>query len=152
MDKEEWIAGRCKPEGSRDNGKMITSLLPLMSVLTLARVPALDDMCTDIIWHILQVHTSALLLCTVSSISFPPLILSPSNYLFQSVLRIQLILMRIRILDPHWKKMDPDPDPNPDPDADPGYFFKIYWVFLTKQNFKIFCLIFFAYFFCLFLC
>ena len=101
MDKEEWIASRCKPEGSRDNGKMITSLLPLMSVLTLARVPALEDMCTDIIRHILQVHTSALLLCTVSSISFPPLILSPSNYLFQSVLRIQLILMRIRILDPH---------------------------------------------------
>ena len=31
----------------------------------------------------------------------------------QSVLRIQFILMRfrIRILDPHWKKMDPDPDP-----------------------------------------
>ena len=41
-----------------------------------------------------------------------------------AVLRIQLILMRI--LDPHWKKMDPDPDPNLDPDPDPGYFFKIY--------------------------
>ena len=25
------------------------------------------------------------------------------------VLRINLILKRIRILDPHWKKMDPDP-------------------------------------------
>ena len=25
------------------------------------------------------------------------------------VLRIHLILMRIRILDPHWKKIDPDP-------------------------------------------
>ena len=57
MDKEEWIASRCKPEGIRDNGKMITSLLPLMSVLTLARVPALEDMCPDIIWHILQVQT-----------------------------------------------------------------------------------------------
>ena len=31
----------------------------------------------------------------------------------QPVLRIHLILMRIRILNPHWKKMDPDP----------GYFF-----------------------------
>ena len=57
MDKEEGIHGSCKPEGSRDNGKMISSLLPLMSVLTLARVPALDDMCTDIIRHILQVQT-----------------------------------------------------------------------------------------------
>ena len=28
--------------------------------------------------------------------------------LFLSVLRIQIILMRIRILDPHWKKVDPD--------------------------------------------
>ena len=55
------------------------------------------------------------------------------------VLRIQLVLMRIRILDPHFKKMHPD--------LDPGYFFKIYWFFLTKQNFKICCLIFFAYFF-----
>jgi len=36
MDKEEGIASRCKPEGSRDNGKMITSLLPLMSVLIIA--------------------------------------------------------------------------------------------------------------------
>ena len=57
MDKEEGIRGRCIPEGSRDNGKMITSLLPLMGLLTLARVPALDDMCTDIIRHILQVQT-----------------------------------------------------------------------------------------------
>ena len=57
MDKEEWIASRCKPEGSRDNGKMITSLLPLMSLLTIARVPALDDMCTEIIRHILQVQS-----------------------------------------------------------------------------------------------
>ena len=56
MDKEEGIASRCITEGSRDNGKMITSLLPLISVITLARVPALDDMCTDIIRHILQVQ------------------------------------------------------------------------------------------------
>ena len=63
----------------------------------------------------------------------------------KAVLRIQLILMRIRILDPHWKKIDPDPNPYPDPD--PGYFFEIYWIFLTKQNLYIFCLIFFAYFF-----
>ena len=53
--------------------------------------------------------------------------------------------MRIRILDPHWKKMDPDP--NPDPDPDPGYLFKIYLIFLTKQNFQIFCLKFLAYFY-----
>ena len=57
MDKEEGIASRCKPEGSRDNGKMVTSFLPMMSVITLARVPALDDMCTDIIRNILQVQT-----------------------------------------------------------------------------------------------
>ena len=50
MDKEEKISRRCKPEGSRDNGRMITSLLPLMSVLTL------DNMCHDIIRHILQVQ------------------------------------------------------------------------------------------------
>ena len=36
-----------------------------------------------------------------------------------SVLRIHLILMRIRILDPYWKKLDPDPNPDPDP----GHFF-----------------------------
>ena len=57
MDKEEGISSRCKPERSRDNVKMITSLLPLMSLLTIARVPALDDMCTDIIRHILQVQS-----------------------------------------------------------------------------------------------
>ena len=57
MDKEEEIASRCKPEGRRDNVKLITSLFPLLSVLTLTRVPALDDMCTDIIRHILQVQT-----------------------------------------------------------------------------------------------
>ena len=51
MDKEEGISSRCKPERSRDNVKMITSLLPLMSVLTL------DNMCTDIIRHIVQVQT-----------------------------------------------------------------------------------------------
>jgi len=51
MDKEEGIASRCKPEGSRDKGRIITSLLPLMSVLTL------DNMCPEIIRHILQVQT-----------------------------------------------------------------------------------------------
>ena len=30
------------------------------------------------------------------------------------MLRIHLILMRIRILDPHWKKKDPNPNPDPD--------------------------------------
>ena len=54
----------------------------------------------------------------------------PHGEYFYAVLRIQLILMRIRIriLDPHWKKMDPNPDPN-------------YWIFITKQNFQILCLI-----------
>ena len=33
-------------------------------------------------------------------------------------LRIHFNFMRIRIVNPHWKKIDPDPDP--------GYFFKIY--------------------------
>ena len=41
-----------------------------------------------------------------------------------SVLRIHSIFMRIRILDPHWKKIDPDPDP--------GHFFKIYWILFNK--------------------
>ena len=63
MDKEEGIASRCKPEGSRDNRKMITPLLPLMSVLTLVRVLVLDDMCNDIIKHILQVHTFLTSMC-----------------------------------------------------------------------------------------
>ena len=62
-----------------------------------------------------------------------------NNHINKTVLRIHLILMLIRILDPHWKKMDPDPDP--------GYLFKIYLIFLTKQNFQIFCLIFLAYFY-----
>ena len=43
-----------------------------------------------------------------------------------AVLRIQLILMRIRNLDPHRKKMDPDPDP--------GCYFR-------KANCSNFCLI-----------
>ena len=34
--------------------------------------------------------------------------------------------MRIRILDPHWKKMDPDPGHE--------YFFKIYQ-FIEQKNF-----------------
>ena len=54
------------------------------------------------------------------------------------MLRIHLILMRIRILNTHWKKMDPDPNPDPDP----GHFYKIYWIFVTKNNFQIFCFIF----------
>ena len=45
----------------------------------------------------------------------------------------------MRILDPDWKEIDPDPDPD--------YFFKIYWIFLTKQNFQICFLICFAYFY-----
>ena len=32
-----------------------------------------------------------------------------NNELLKPVLRIHLILMRIRILDPHWEKIDPDP-------------------------------------------
>ena len=48
------------------------------------------------------------------------------------MLRIHLILMWIWILDPHWKKMD----------SDSGYFFNIYCIFFTTQNFQIFCLIF----------
>ena len=72
------------------------------------------------------------------------LILQHKVGLLVSVLRIQLILMRIRIriLDPHWKKIKPDPNP------DPCHFFKIYWIFLTKQHF----LNFLSYFFRLFLC
>ena len=58
-----------------------------------------------------------------------------------TVLRIHLILMRI--LDPHWKKMNPESDPNPDP----RYFFKIYWIILTKQNFLFFVLFLFEYFY-----
>ena len=62
-----------------------------------------------------------------------------------AVLRIQLILMRIMIMDPHWKKLDPEP--NQDLDPDPGYFFKIYGIFLTKQNFQI-LVIFYRLFLC----
>ena len=53
------------------------------------------------------------------------------------MLTLQLILMRIRILDPHWKKVDPDP----------GLFFKIYWIFQQKLIFNFFFIIFFAYFY-----
>ena len=52
----------------------------------------------------------------------------------KSVLRIHLLLMRIRILNPHWKKMDPNPDP--------GNLFKIYWVFFN--NFFEFVVLFFS--------
>ena len=67
-------------------------------------------------------------LCNLLIIKNPPLFCSNfgvlGNMHSTAVLRIQLILMRIRIhpdpgiLDPHWKKMDPD--------QNPGYFFKIY--------------------------
>ena len=43
------------------------------------------------------------------------------------VIRIHLILMQIRILilDPHCKKMDPDQNPDPIP----GHFLNIYLIF-----------------------
>jgi len=50
---------------------------------------------------------------------------SSLNWSFISVLRKHLICMQIQILDPGWKKMDPDP----------SYLFKIYYFFLTKQSF-----------------
>ena len=56
---------------------------------------------------------------------------------FIAVLRIHYILMRIRILNPHWKKMDPDP----------GHFLTDLLNFLTKNNFQILYLFFFAYFY-----
>ena len=52
------------------------------------------------------------------------------------VLRIHIILMRIRIRDPHFKIMDPDP----------GHFFKIYWFLNKKYNSNVLCY-FFAYFY-----
>jgi len=52
---------------------------------------------------------------------FSQTVLNSRNSLFKPVLRIHSILMRIRILDPHWKKMDP------------GDFFKIYWIFFSKK-------------------
>ena len=39
--------------------------------------------------------------------------------------------IRIRILDPHWKKMDPDP----------GHFLTDLLIFFNKKQFQIFCLI-----------
>ena len=53
--------------------------------------------------------------------------------MFQTVLRIHLILMRIRILDPHWKKTDPDPGHE--------HSFKIYRYF-NRRIFKLFFLLF----------
>ena len=51
--------------------------------------------------------------------------------------------IRILILDPHWKKMDPDPNPDPNPDPDPGYFFESYWIFFYKiKIFKFVVLVF----------
>ena len=70
------------------------------------------------------------------------IVLKPKNQvkiMYKTVLRIHLILMRIRILDPHWEKMDPDPDS--------GHFYKIYWIILTKNNFQIFCFISFEIFY-----
>ena len=32
-------------------------------------------------------------------------------------------------------------------DPDPGHFFKIHWIFWTKDNFQIFCYFFFVYFY-----
>ena len=56
--------------------------------------------------------------------------------LLLSVLRIHLVLMRIRILDPHWKKLDTDPDPGHE------YFFKIYWIcFNNAELSNIFLLV-----------
>ena len=77
--------------------------------------------------YTLTMHTfnfeALLLLC----ISFKPKTLYNLQFIvLEPVLRIHLILMWI--LDPHWKKMDPDPNPD------------------TKQNLKKICLIFFAYF------
>ena len=40
-------------------------------------------------------------------------------------------MIRIRILDPHWKKMDPDP----------GHFLTDILNFFNKKQFQIFCLI-----------
>ena len=47
-----------------------------------------------------------------------------SVLLFYAMLRIHFILMRIRIQDPHWKKMD----------YDPGQFLKTFSICLTKNN------------------
>ena len=44
--------------------------------------------------------------------------------------------IRIRILDPHWKKL-----------IRIRTMSFLYWLFLTKNNFQIFCFIFFAYFY-----
>ena len=64
------------------------------------------------------------------------LILQHKVGLLVSVLRIQLILMRIRILDPHWKKWIRI--------RIQDISLKFTEFFLTKQNFKIFGLISFA--------
>ena len=62
----------------------------------------------------------------------------PHFYMSHSVLRIHVILMRIRILNPHWKKIYPDA----------GHFFKIYWIFFyQKIIFNFYCFIFFVNFY-----
>ena len=47
-------------------------------------------------------------------------------YMFLSVLRFHLNLMRIQILDPQWKKMDPD--------RDLGHFLKFTEFFFDKAE------------------
>jgi len=49
--------------------------------------------------------------------------------MFSSELRIHLILMRMRILDPQWSKTDPDPNHE--------NFFKIFG-FFNKSFFSVF--------------
>ena len=53
---------------------------------------------------------------------------------FKAVLRIHLILMQIRILDPHWKKMDPN-----------SLFSLNLLTFINKAEFSNFLSYFFAY-------
>jgi len=75
----------------------------------------------------------------------------------KAVLRIHLILMRIRIpiLDPHWKKMDPDPNADPDQnlgqntDLNPGDFLKFTEIFYHSRISRIFKFVVW-FFFCLF--
>ena len=52
----------------------------------------------------------------------------------QALLRIHLILIRLRILDPHWKTMDPDPGHE--------HFLKIYWFFFLSRIVYIIFLLF----------
>ena len=60
--------------------------------------------------------------------------------LFCPLLRIHLILMQIRILDPHWKKMDPDPNPGHEYLLKCRniflFFAKTWWTIQRSGNFK----------------